>query len=183
MINHDSVETFKNDTLAMAFASIESSERYAKCGKGKGRGFKFQDGDVVKFPDLNQLFIKVTTTTMNKENYDLLSVGCEVNGKATWVPVWALRKSVAQDKEPVALSNMDFYQELLLADNDIERIKMLMGCTVKIVKFTVKLIDSKTKVEFSKEIFAARVLERPATENKPKKSSKKSSKKAEVSAE
>lgn len=171
MINEKSVETFKNDTLAMAFADIESKDRYAKCGKGKGRGFEFNDGDVIKFPDLDQLFIKVETTTLNKENYDLLSVGCEVNGSPKWVPVWALRKSVASDKEPVKLKDMSFYQEILKEVNDIARIKRFIGLTLKVAQFTIKLVDSKTKEEYGKKIWAYTVVD-----GDKKKSSKKNSK-------
>lgn len=161
MINEKSVETFKADTLAMAFSDIEKNDRYTKCGRGKGRGFEFNDGDVIKFPELDQLFIKVETTTLNKENYDLLYVGCEVNGSPKWVPVWALRKSVAADKEPVKLKDMAFYQEILKEVNDIARIKRFIGLTLKVAQFTIKLVDSKTKQEFNKKVWAYTVVEAP----------------------
>lgn len=172
MISTSAVEFFKSNSSSFAFAAVKTNDRYAKCGNGKGRGFEFRDGDVVNFPDEDQLFVKVVSTTLNKETYDLLQVGCEVGGNPVWVPVWALRKYVAQDKEPVTLQNMELYQELLRAENDIERISMLAGKTCQMVQFSIKVEDSKTKKEFTKKVWAPRVI----SESKPSKGSKSSKK-------
>ena len=173
MISTSAVEFFsKSNASVFTFSKVKGDSRYAKCGNGKGRGFEFRDGDVVNFPDEDQIFVKVVSTTLNKESYDILQVGCEVNGKPVWVPVWALRKCVAQDKESVTLQNMEFYQELLRAENDIERISMLAGKTCQMVQFSIKVEDSKTKKEFTKKVWAPRVI----SESKPSKGSKSSKK-------
>lgn len=179
MISTSAVEFFsKSNSNVFTFAKVKTNERYAKCGAGKGRGFEFRDGDLVKFPDLDQIFIKVISTTLHKETYDLLAVGCEVNGSPVWVPVWALRKAVAQDLEPITLQNMELYQSILRMENDLERIEALAGKTCQMVQFSVKVKDPKTEKEFTKKVWAVReTASSTSSDGGNKKSSKKTSKK------
>lgn len=182
MISTSAVEFFsKSNANVFAFAKVKANDRFAKCGAGKGRGFEFRDGDMVQFPDLNQIFIKVISTTLHKETYDLLAVGCEVNGSPVWVPVWALRKSVAQDLEPVTLQNMELYQEILRMENDLDRIEALAGKTCQIVQFSIEVKDTKTEKKFKKKVWAMRETA-SSTSSGGKKASKKA-KKATVSSE
>ena len=183
MISTSAVEFFsKSNANVFAFAKVKGNDRFAKCGAGKGRGFEFRDGDMVKFPDLDQIYIKVISTTLHKETYDLLSVGCEVNGSPVWVPVWALRKAVAQDLEPVTLQNMELYQEILRMENDLDRIEALAGKTCQMVQFSIKVKDPKTEKEFTKKVWAVRETS-SSTSSGGKKASKKAKKAAEASVE
>ena len=172
MISQDSVVFFsKSNANVFSYEKVKANDRFAKCGAGKGRGFEFYDGDMVKFPDLNQIFIKATSTTLHKETYDLLSVGCEVNGSPVWVPVWALRKSVAQDLEPVTLQNMELYQSILRMENDLDRIEALAGKTCQMVQFSIEVKDPKTERKFKKKVWAVR--ETSSSTSSGKKASKK----------
>lgn len=180
MISTSAVEFFsKFNANIFSFEKVKANiARYGKCGAGKGRGFEFRDGDMVKFPDLDQVFIKVISTTLHKETYDLLAVGCEVNGSPVWVPVWALRKAVAQDLEPVTLQNMELYQSILRMENDLDRIEALAGKTCQIVQFSIEVKDPKTEKKFHKKVWAARETSSP-TSSGGKKASKKAKKVAE----
>lgn len=104
---------------------------------GTGTGIRFRIGDVIEFPDQEDLEIYSTTFTSkdNKEHeYELIKVA--FNNRVRLIPVASFRR----DRNGVDSSieeygkKSDLCRDLQIAIDDYERISILAGKTIKVVE-------------------------------------------------
>lgn len=138
LISQTSEQTF---TLASARANAQLSS----IGDHAGRGFELRDGDIISIPDESDIRLRVRPLKIGDKTYQQLSITASVNGSYTWLPIWVLRKKTPSVKdEPSTLRAHVLYQDLLHAENDLERIALVIGRSWKVTEETASVIDKKS---------------------------------------
>lgn len=102
---------------------------------GLGTGLKFHVGDVIEFPDLEDIQIYSTTfLTKDKEErtYELIKVA--FNGRVRLIPVASFRrdKNGVDEIADEYSRKSDLCRDLQMANDDFERISVLAGKTISV---------------------------------------------------
>lgn len=174
----NNIKTLSNQSNIRDLSEV--MKRAKKCGAGSRYGFSLQDGDIIYIPkEAGETFFrfesyKVTLKNGTREDRDIFFVGCEVNGSAKWVPMWALRKGpnsrseFTQDMEDNSMYR-SFVEDSM---DDWDRYEAVAGKTfkVKVAKVTTKKKDK----EYEMSVFLLLPVEEEATPSAPKKGRKSS---------
>lgn len=102
---------------------------------GLGTGLKFHIGDVILFPDLEELQIYSTSfTTRSGEQRDYELVKVAFNGRVRLIPVASFRrdKNGVDEIADEYSRKSDLCRDLQMANDDYERICILAGKTVTV---------------------------------------------------
>lgn len=172
------LSTASNTTLSQNSLRMKDvMARAAKCGVGSRYGFQLQEGDTILFPEAEEAFFrfesyKVTLKNGTREDRDIFLVGCEVNGKAKWVPMWALRKGPNSHSELDSELNNELYRSFVEDSmNDWERFIELSGKTFKVEVSEVET-SKKDKRYTVKVYLLTSIEEKPQAPKRGRKSSK-----------
>jgi hypothetical protein len=158
----------------------EAMKRAKKCGVGSRYGFALQNGDRIFIPkEAGETFFrfesyKVTLKNGTREDRDIFFVGCMVNDKAKWVPMWALRKGPNSRSEfSDDMENNSMYRSFVEDSmTDWDRYEEVAGKTfeVKVATVTTKKKDK----EYNMSVFLLVQVEEEAAPSAPKKGRKSS---------
>lgn len=145
------VATLSNHANVRDLADV--MKRAKKCGVGSRYGFALQNGDRIFIPkEAGETFFrfetyKVTLKNGTREDRDIFFVGCMVNDKAKWVPMWALRKGPNSRSEfSDEMENNSMYRSFVEDSmSDWDRYEAVAGKTfeVKVSTVTTKKKDKE----------------------------------------
>lgn len=145
------IATTINDLLSITseqtctLASARANAQISSIGDRAGRGFELRDGDTISIPGESNIRLRVRPLKIGDKTYQQLFMTASVNGSYTWLPIWVLRKKTPSVKdEPSTLRAHVLYQDLLHAENDLERVCLVMGHTWKVTEETASVIDKKS---------------------------------------
>ena len=102
---------------------------------GTGNGLKFHIGDVIEFPDLEDIQIYSTSFTAKdgqQRDYELIKVA--FNGRVRLIPVASFRRdrNGVDDVADAYSRESELCRDLQMANDDYERISILAGKTVMV---------------------------------------------------
>ncbi len=129
----------------LTLSSARANSQLTSIGDRAGRGFELRNGDVISIPTESEIRLRVRPLKMGDKSYMQLFVTASINGSYLWLPIWCLRKKTPSVKEePSSLRAHVLYQDLLHAENDLERVCLVMGHTWKVTEETASVIDKKS---------------------------------------
>ena len=166
----ENIATLSNQANVRNFNEV--MKRAKKCGAGSRYGFSLQDGDTIYIPkEAGETFFrfesyKVTLKSGVREDRDIFFVGCEVNGKAKWVPMWALRKGPNSRSEFTDdMKNNSMYRSFVEDSmDDWDRYNAVAGKTFKVKVATVT--TKKKDKEYDMSVFLLLPVGEEATPKK-----------------
>ena len=123
---------------------------------GTGGGIKFHEGDVIDFPNFEQLEIYTTSfTSKSGEQHDYELIKVSFNDRVRLIPVASYRrdKNGVEEVADEYSRESDLVRDLQLC---YERISILAGRSVKVKKLfdkgrTYKYDDSRQRIPYNKD--------------------------------
>ncbi len=100
---------------------------------GVNRMVNFYEGDVIQFPELDEMRFASVSVTFHNNVFNVYQVGCAVNVVVKWVPIGSFRKKPFLDyAEWIHQNGMELNRQLCEAGNDRKLVELLAGKTITI---------------------------------------------------